>query len=130
MGPDDIRDFLAAGAIDGEIVLMDIPTPTVEMAAQAVGRLPRQIIKSLLFLVNSQPVLVITGYPVGAMPPFPHPQPLPTLIDRQVLQQPLMYGGGGGECALPQLSPVELLRLTEAQVMDLTSPPRKIEQVT
>ena len=58
--PDDVQGFMAARAIDGEILLLDVPTPTVEMAAQAVGTQPQQIVKSLLFLVNSQPVLAIT----------------------------------------------------------------------
>jgi prolyl-tRNA editing enzyme YbaK/EbsC (Cys-tRNA(Pro) deacylase) len=144
-------------AIVGEILFLDVPTPTVETAARAVSALPQQIIKSLLFLVNGQPVLAITcgtgnvdrraigvlfgvgrkkvrlaspgevleiaGYPVGAMPPFAHLQSLPTLIDQQVLQQPYVYGGGGGESALLRLAPSELLRVTAAQVLDLTSPP-------
>ena len=159
--PDDVRGFMDARAIDGEILLLDVPTPTVEMAAQAVGALPGQIVKSLLFLVNSQPVLAITcgtetvdrraigmlfgvgrkkvklaspdevlaiaGYAVGAMPPFAHLQPLTTLVDRSVLQQPFVYGGGGGECALLRLTPAELLRVTGAQVLDLTSPPEIVE---
>jgi len=162
--PDDVQRFMDAQAVDGEILLLDVPTPTVETAARAVGALPQQIIKSLLFLVSGQPVLAITsgtetidrraignlfgvgrkkvklaspdevleiaGYPVGAMPPFAHLQPLPALIDRQVLQQPFVYGGGGGECALLRLAPAELLRVTWAQVLDLTSPPGTGEQAT
>jgi Cys-tRNA(Pro)/Cys-tRNA(Cys) deacylase len=160
--PDDVQAFMTAQAVAGELLLLDVPTPTVETAAQAVGTLPQQIIKSLLFLVNGQPVLAITcgtatvdrraigamygvgrkkvrlasqdevlgiaGYPVGAMPPFAHLRPLPTLVDRQVLQQPFVYGGGGGECALLRLAPAELLRITGAQVLDLNSLPGTVDQ--
>jgi len=154
--PDDVQKYMDARAVQGEILVLDVPTPTVETAAQAVGALPQQIIKSILFLVSGQPVLAITcgtetvyrraiaalygvgrkkvklaspqevlesaGYPVGAMPPFAHLQPLPTLIDRRVLQQPFVFGGGGADNTLLRLAPADLLRLTAAQVLDLTSP--------
>lgn len=58
--PHDVQAFMDARAIAGEILLLDVPTPTVETAARAVSALPQQIIKSLLFVVNSQPVLAIT----------------------------------------------------------------------
>jgi Cys-tRNA(Pro) deacylase len=38
---------------------MDVETPTVSAAAAALGVAPAQIIKSLLFLVRDEPVLVI-----------------------------------------------------------------------
>jgi prolyl-tRNA editing enzyme YbaK/EbsC (Cys-tRNA(Pro) deacylase) len=38
---------------------MDVETPTVPAAAAALGVAPAQIIKSLLFLVRDEPVLVI-----------------------------------------------------------------------
>ena len=40
---------------------MDVPTPTVQTAAEAVGVTPDQIIKSLLFLAKEDPVLVIAN---------------------------------------------------------------------
>lgn len=45
--------------IQGEIVHLSVPTLTVESAAQAVGCTPQCIVKSLLFLVDGQPVLAI-----------------------------------------------------------------------
>lgn len=67
-------------------------------------------------------VLEVAGYPVGAMPPFAHREPLPTLIDPRVLEQPFVYGGGGAENALVRLSPADILRVTQAQTVELTSP--------
>ena len=119
LGVDDLSEYMHAHDIPGEILHLSVPTPTVETAAQAVGTSVDQIIKSILFLVDEQPVLAIacglpsiqrraiadlygvgkkrvklaaaetvleiSGYEVGAMPPFGHRQPLVTLIDTRVL---------------------------------------------
>jgi prolyl-tRNA editing enzyme YbaK/EbsC (Cys-tRNA(Pro) deacylase) len=46
-------------AIAGEILHLDVPTPTVETAAEAVGAHPDQIVKSVLFLIDGSPVLAV-----------------------------------------------------------------------
>jgi Cys-tRNA(Pro) deacylase len=139
--------------IAGEILRLDVPTPTVNDAAAAVGTQPHQIVKSILFLVNDQPVLAIasgnnridqrkiagvygvgkkkvklagpemvldfSGFEVGAMPPFAHQESIPTLLDKRVLEQPVVYAGGGAENVLLRLLPEDISRVTDAQVMDL-----------
>jgi len=153
LGVRDLNAYMQAHAIPGEILSLDVPTPTVEAAAQAVSAEPEQIIKSILFLVDSHPVLAIacgtsnigrrliaelygvgkkrvklaspelvleiSGYEVGAMPPFGHRSPLTTLIDRRVLDASEAYAGGGAENALLRLDPQEILKVTEAKVLDL-----------
>ena len=148
---------MTAHDIPGEILHPGAPTPTVEAAARALGVSHEQIVKSILFLVNGQPVLVITcgtahvdqraiaarygvgrkrvklaspeevlaisGYEVGAMPPFGHHLPLPTLLDRRVLDLPEVFAGGGDESALVRLDPQEIARATAAEVMDMTTAP-------
>jgi prolyl-tRNA editing enzyme YbaK/EbsC (Cys-tRNA(Pro) deacylase) len=155
--PSDIQVYLEDQAIMGEVLFLEVPTPTVEAAALAVGTTPQQIVKSILFMVVDQPVLAVTcgtdrvdrraistfysvgrkkvklaspetvlavaGYEVGAMPPFAHRQPIETLLDPRVLEQPVVYAGGGAENALLRLSPKDILRTTKAQVMDLVNPP-------
>src|SRR4030042_3578491 len=64
-------------------------------------------------------VLEISGYEVGAMPPFGHRHPLTTLIDPRVLDLSEAYAGGGAENALLPLNPQEILRVTGARVLDL-----------
>jgi prolyl-tRNA editing enzyme YbaK/EbsC (Cys-tRNA(Pro) deacylase) len=152
---DDLQAFLNAHAVQAEILHLPVPTPTVETAAQAVGAQVEQIVKSILFLVDDQPVLAITcgtayverrqigalygvgkkriklaapeevlalsGYEVGAMPPFGHRQPLTSLLDRRVLDLPEAYAGGGAENALMRIAPQEILRVSQAQVMDLVA---------
>ena len=73
-------------------------------------------------LASPEAVLEVAGYPVGAMPPFAHRHPLPTLIDPRVLEQPFVFGGGGAENALLRLRPADILSATEAQIVELTKP--------
>ncbi len=145
--------FIAAHGIAAEILPMAVETPTVPAAAAALGVSPQQIIKSLLFLVRDQPVLVIasgetlvdrgilaarygvgkkqvkladaaivlrlTGYPAGGVPPFGHPAPLPTLLDRAVAAWDVVYGGGGDDHTLLRIAPEELARVTGAEWITL-----------
>jgi len=149
----DLKAFMQEQDISGEMLYLDSPTQTVETAAQAVGTHVEQIVKSILFVIDGQPVLAITsgishvdrraiasvfavgrkrvklasaqtvletcGYEVGAMPPFGHLSKLLTLLDRGVLELSEVYAGGGAENVLVRLSPEEILRVTQAQVMDL-----------
>lgn len=157
LGPDDLQAFLKAHHIPGEFLYLDNPTPTVETAALAVGAQPEQIVKSILFLVDGEPVLAITcgtsfverraiaarygvgrkkiklaapetvaettGFLVGAMPPFGHRKLLPTLIDRRVLDKPVVFAGGGSDYTLLRLDPDTILQVTHGVVLDLITPP-------
>jgi prolyl-tRNA editing enzyme YbaK/EbsC (Cys-tRNA(Pro) deacylase) len=152
----DLESYMQREDIDGEILHLDSPTPTVASAAQAVGCLPEQIVKSILFLVDGAPVLAvacgprrvearalarrygvgrkrvrlasppqvleIAGYEVGAMPPFGHREPLPTLLDPSVLPQAEVYAGGGEEDALLRTTPSEIARAAAAESWDLHTP--------
>jgi prolyl-tRNA editing enzyme YbaK/EbsC (Cys-tRNA(Pro) deacylase) len=154
--PNDLQAFMIAHQIAGEILFLDVPTPTVEAAAQAVGAHPRQIVKSVLFtvlqagvltiscgdqlverraiaalynvgrkrvkLAPPEVVLALTGFPVGTVPPFGHSSPLRCLIDPGVLQLEQVYAGGGAHNALLRLPPQEILRITQAEVIDLHNP--------
>jgi prolyl-tRNA editing enzyme YbaK/EbsC (Cys-tRNA(Pro) deacylase) len=151
--PADLQRYLDTHALAGEILHLDVPTPTVETAAQAVGAHPDQIVKSVLFLIEETPILAVaygtahidrrgiadkygvgrkrvkladaetvlrfTGYPAGAVPPFGHPHPLPTLLDPGVLQYEQVYAGGGAGNALVRLNPHEILRVTGAELVPL-----------
>jgi prolyl-tRNA editing enzyme YbaK/EbsC (Cys-tRNA(Pro) deacylase) len=157
LGPADLQAFLKAHHIPGELLHLDAPTPTVETAALAVGAQSEQIVKSILFLVDGEPVLAITcgtsyverraiaarygvgrkkiklaapetvaemtGFLVGAMPPFGHRAPLPTLIDQRVLDKPVVFAGGGSDYTLLCLDPDTILRVTHGIVLDLITPP-------
>jgi prolyl-tRNA editing enzyme YbaK/EbsC (Cys-tRNA(Pro) deacylase) len=74
-------------------------------------------------LASPEEVAAISGFEVGAMPPFGHRQPLPTLLDRRVLDLPAVYAGGGDENAMLRLDPRDIARYTGAAVLDLTAIP-------
>ena len=57
----DLEAYLTEHQIDGELVFLETPTPTVETAAAAVSVTPDQIVKSLLFIIEEEPVLVIAS---------------------------------------------------------------------
>ena len=59
--PQDLESYLTEHQIDGELIHLSVPTPTVETAAEAVSVSPDQIVKSLLFLIDGQPALVIAS---------------------------------------------------------------------
>lgn len=73
-------------------------------------------------LAGPEAVLAITGYAVGAVPPFGHHRALHTLIDPRVLQMSPIYAGGGAEDALLRVDPREILRVTNAIEIDLHPP--------
>lgn len=149
----DLENFMQERGIDGKIHILDVPTPTVELAAKAVNVEPDAIVKSILFLVDSVPVLVIargtttidrsavaktygvgkkrvklappdvvlsqTGYEVGAMPPFGHIKPIPTIMDPAILEQETVYAGGGAENALLRLNARAIAATTGAQLVSV-----------
>ncbi len=153
LGVNDLEKFMQAHGVHGEILQLDVPTPSVESAAKAVKARPEQIIKSILFIIDEQPLLAIacglstigrraiadflgvgkkrvklaspevvlsvSGYEVGAMPPFGHRQVLTTLIDPRVLEATTAYAGGGAENALVRLDPRDIQRVTGARILDL-----------
>lgn len=74
-------------------------------------------------LASPETVLQETGYPVGGMPPFGHRQPVTTLIDQRVLENPEVYAGGGADRTLIRLSPLTIVQAAQAEVLDLLTPP-------
>lgn len=156
LSTEELAKYISQEAIDATLVHPDGPTPTVEAAAAAVGTRPEQIVKSLLFFVDDNPVLAIscgmdridrrclaayfgvgrkrvklagpkeveeiTGYSVGAVPPFGHAQTLQVFLDPRVLEQQSIFAGGGADNSLLKITSNELQRVTQAVVLDLQSP--------
>ncbi len=92
--PTELARFIADHGIAAELVPMTVETPTVPAAAAALGVSPAQIIKSLLFMIRDQPVLVIAS---GE-----------TLVDRGALA--VRFGTGKKQIKLAD--PDTVLRLT------------------
>jgi len=153
MNSTDLARFVEQNEIEAQILHLQSETPTVAAAAEAAGVEPEQIIKSVLFIADGRPVLVIanglarvqrkrladelsmsrrrvkmadgrqveeiTGYPIGAVPPFGHPQKLDTLLDEGVLQLAEVLGGGGETNALMRVTVPELQRVTSGHIVDI-----------
>jgi Cys-tRNA(Pro) deacylase len=147
----DLQNFIATHQIQATILPMLHHTPTVPDAARVLGVEPEQIIKSLVFVVKGEPLLMInnglakvdrrkiaarlgvgkkqvkfarpeqaleiTGYVVGSMPPFGHRQKLRTFVDPAITELMVIFGGGGDIDAMLRLTPAELLRVTEAEII-------------
>ena len=61
MNAADVAAYLRAHSLAGELVTLPEHVPTVEAAARAVGTSVERIVKSVLFLADSSPVLVIAN---------------------------------------------------------------------
>lgn len=64
-------------------------------------------------------VLEITGYPAGGVPPFGHRDSLPTYVDRSVLENEIVFGGGGDDGTMLRIGVEELLHVTDATIVDV-----------
>ena len=159
--PDDLQVYLQREGIDARLHRDVGPTPTVPAAARALGVMPEQIVKTLLFLVRppeepEQPIIVIgngetridkrplaghfgvgrkriklaapdvvlglLGYPAGGVPPFGHRTPVPVILDATIpalLENGVqtIFGGGGDDHTMLELTVVELQRVTRPLVL-------------
>lgn len=71
-------------------------------------------------LAKAQQVLEVTGYPAGGVPPFGFTTELPVLLDRPLLRWEIIYGGGGDDRTMLKMRADELLRVTDATLVELT----------
>ena len=156
---DDLQDFIVRNRIEATILPMAGHTPTVSDAARELGVETEHIVKSLVFMNDGHPLLVVTnglarvdrrklaayvgvgrkkvkfasaeqalgltGFVVGSMPPFGHRETLRTVVDPSVTQLDTIYGGGGDLNAMMRLTPRELVRVTGAEIQDLSEDGRR-----
>ena len=76
--------------------------------------------KKKVKFASPEQALTITGYGVGAMPPFGHHTRLRTVVDGAVMKLDEIYGGGGSIDAMMRLTPGELMRITDAEVVEIS----------
>ena len=163
--PADLARSIAEQSIRARLLAELGATPTVPAAAAALGVRSEQIVKTLLFLIETpgqphgEPVVVISngesrveksplaarfgvgkkrvklappevvvellGFPAGGVPPFGHSTRLPVLLDSAITAfgvDELIYGGGGDDRTMLELTVGELLRVTEPEVLTLSGP--------
>ena len=74
-------------------------------------------IKNLKF-ANAAEVLNLTGYPIGGVPPVGYPGRF--FIDPKVMQKKYVISGGGSDKTLLKIVPHEIVRLTNADIVDIS----------
>lgn len=68
---------------------------------------------------DADTVRAATGYPIGGVPPFGHPRPLPTYVDRDLLAQEAVWAAAGTPRDVFSVDPARLVSAIEAEVTDL-----------
>jgi len=116
--PDQVLKSLVL-FVDGEPCLVIAAGPdrlSYPRMAAAFGTSRRRV-----RMASADEALSLTGYVVGAMPPFGHRRALPTWVDRdRVPPGRLVVAGGGARDALLELQTDDLLRATAARAAPLT----------
>lgn len=68
---------------------------------------------------DADQVRAATGYAIGGTPPFGHPGPLPTLVDRDLLDHETVWAAAGTPDSVFPLTPDDLLAHTDATIADV-----------
>jgi prolyl-tRNA editing enzyme YbaK/EbsC (Cys-tRNA(Pro) deacylase) len=67
---------------------------------------------------NPEEARVATGFAVGGTPPFGHPDPIRTFLDRDLLAHDEVWAAAGTPDAVFRTDPSELERVTGAEIAD------------
>ena len=62
-----------------------------------------------------------TGYAIGGVPPTGFPAPIPTFIDRDLLQYAVVWAAAGTPRHVFPIAPGDLVRITGGRVVELAS---------
>jgi Cys-tRNA(Pro)/Cys-tRNA(Cys) deacylase len=66
-------------------------------------------------LARPEEIEALSGYPCGGTPSFGHSAVF--LVDPRVLENEVVYTGGGSETSLVRIAPLELLRANGGRVV-------------
>jgi len=109
------------GAIANSLVFSSDDQPLLVLASGAhrvdLALLAEQLGLGTLRRAEPDFVQRVTGQPVGGVAPIGHPAPLPTVIDQDLFNFPVIWAGGGSKDAMFATSADELVRLTGARPM-------------
>jgi prolyl-tRNA editing enzyme YbaK/EbsC (Cys-tRNA(Pro) deacylase) len=103
---------------DGRPVVVLVPgdrRADSEKVAQAAGC-------SFARIAGAGEVADATGFPPGAVAPFPLPRVERLFMERTLLAHGVLWVGAGSDRHMAALAPGELLRLSRARAMDVVEP--------
>ena len=69
--------------------------------------------------LDANAVRAATGYSIGGVPPFGHPTPLSTFVDRDLLSFDTVWAAAGTPRHVFSATPGELVRLTDGTIADV-----------
>lgn len=103
--------------VDGAIVMALVSGPNrldEKLLAVAAGG-------AVVGRADAAAVREATGYAIGGVPPFGHRTPLPTFVDRTLLDHDVVWAAAGTPRHVFPISPADLVRLGHATVSDLAA---------
>ena len=134
-----VQERLRERGLDAEVRVLPESTRTASEAAAAVGCELGQIVKSLVFLRDGEPVMCLwagdrqvpaaelglerasadqvreaTGFAVGGVPPLGHDRPLVTIVDDSLSRFETVWCAAGTPNAVFEARTDELLRAVGA----------------
>jgi prolyl-tRNA editing enzyme YbaK/EbsC (Cys-tRNA(Pro) deacylase) len=135
-----VQERLAARGLEIEVRVLPDSTRTAAEAAAACGCEAGQIVKSLVFVVDGAPTMILcagdrrvtqvdgrpataeeareaTGFAIGGIPPLGHDAPLPTVVDESLRRFERVWCAAGTPHAVFETGIEELIRaLPDAEV--------------
>ncbi len=70
-------------------------------------------------MASVEEVVRITGYTLGATPPVALAQPARVLMDKRILENEVVYTGGGDVTAVLKIRSEDLKKVAQAEVVDI-----------
>ena len=97
MSFENVKKLFTKAGLGERVQVLDQPTATVEMAAEAVGCATNQIVKTLSFLVTGTPLLVVAAGNVKVdNKKFKERfQGRPKMIERELVEEYIGHDAGG-----------------------------------
>jgi prolyl-tRNA editing enzyme YbaK/EbsC (Cys-tRNA(Pro) deacylase) len=71
-------------------------------------------------MADAKRVKAATGYSIGGVPPFGHPERLRTVIDQDLLGYPELWAAAGSATTVFGVDPERLVELTAGEVMPVS----------
>ena len=137
-----VQQRLREQGLEVSVQVLPDSTRTAGEAAAAVGCEVGQIVKSLVFMRDDEPVMVLcagdrrvgskrlglraasaeearngTGFAIGGIPPFGHATPLTTYMDADLLNYDAVWAAAGTPAAVFKVEPESLREATGATVI-------------
>jgi prolyl-tRNA editing enzyme YbaK/EbsC (Cys-tRNA(Pro) deacylase) len=140
-----VQERLHERGLDVFVRVLPDSTRTADEAAAAVGCEVGQIVKSLVFMRDEEPVIVLcagdrrvatkrlglraataeearagTGFAIGGIPPLGHDRPLDTLIDESLRRFETVWCGAGSPHAVFEAATEQLIAaIPDGTVLDV-----------